>query len=423
MKKIILISGALLILLAAFSQSKIDSLMQLIQNAPEEKKIDLYLELSFNSRDDSAKSNHFNRLAYGLATRNKHVPQLAKSMYYFGETNFYARDFAGAIPHYEDAILLFEQLKDTFQMTNCYNSIGICYQEMDQGEKAIEQFVNGLKLCDHNQEYAAELLSNIAMEHQKMQNYRDAIRYYRKAMQINIAIKDTGSRAVNYNGIGNVYTNMSKSDSAILNYNVALYLFRKVKRSDRQAIALTNLATEYTNFNDSLNKALEYFGKGWNEFQKVGWQFYEPEIKQGFAGVYRKQGDFKKAIAFYNESLVLSDHYKRGFELQKSNYAGLYKTYESMGDYKSALKYFILSSQYNDSLVQKEKYEQVVSLEKRYETEKKENEITQLEAKQQITEVQLRKNKQLKLLGFVTVALLLASIIIVLRKYFDKLST
>ena len=70
-----------------------------------------------------------------------------------------------------------------------------------------------------------------------------------------------------------------------------------------------------------------------------------------------------------------------------------------MGDYKSALKYHVLFAQYSDSLSQKEKYEKLVSIEKQYETEKKENEILRLQARQELTEVQLRKKQTTQDIG------------------------
>ena len=84
----------------------------------------------------------------------------------------------------------------------------------------------------------------------------------------------------------------------------------------------------------------------------------------------------------------------------KSSYQKLSAACEKSGDYKTALKYHILFAHYADSLDQKDKYEQLVNLEKQYDTEKKENEIIRLQAKQDLTDIELRTNKQLKLLGF-----------------------
>ena len=411
----------LLFALNSFSQAKIDSLLQLCEKAPDSKKAALYLELSLNLRTDSAKSNSYVRQALKLAEKQKQLPEQAKAIYYLGENNYYSREYSKAIPQYEKAVALFESLKDSFNVTNCYNSIGLCYHLMYQGDKAISQFIKALRTCENDKEYTADILSNIAMAHAKMNNHRDAITYYKRALNLNTLIKDSASMAVNYNGLGNTYTNMDRPDSAIVNFRMAYNLFGKLGKTGYQNIALTNIATLYPNYPDSLDKAIISFNQASIKFKELGWNQFDPDIKHGIGLVYAKKGRYKEALDAFRESLILTDKFKKGFELKRTNYLEISKTYKLMGDYKSALKYHELFVQYNDSMVQKEKYEQIVNLEKQYETEKKQNEINQLQARHILTDIQLRKNKQLKTLGFVTICLLLIFVLYVLTKYYDKI--
>jgi signal transduction histidine kinase len=423
MKKFWLFLVSIVISIAALAQTEVDSLLKLTEKATEKQKSGLYLQLSFFTREDTAKSNSYSRLAYQLAVKHKQLLEQARSFYYLGETDFYAREYIHAIPSYEKAKTLFEQLKDTFYLTNCYSSVGLCYHNMDQGEKAIEQFIEGLKLCDRNQEYAAELLHNIGNVHHKMENEKEAISYFRRAENINMQIGDSVSLAVTYNGIGNSFIGLNQADSAVLYLQKANHLFGKLNQSGYQAIALANLGTIYTDYPDSLEKAYYAFNQAWAKFQELGWNQYEAEIKEGLGDILSRQGKYREAIELYKESLMLTEHFDRGFGLKKSTYLKIATTYSLMGDYKSALKNHILFAQYSDSLSQKEKYEKLVSIEKQYETEKKENEIIRLHAKQELLDIQLSKNKQLKQLGFIAATLLLVLVFFVLVKYFEKLKS
>ncbi len=411
---------ALLFALNSFPQAKVDSLLQLCKKASESKKSALYLELSLALRKDSAKSNSYARQALKLAEKQKQLPEQAKAIYYLGETSYYSGEYSKAVQQYEKAIALFESLKDSFDVTNCYNSLGLCYHLMYQGDKAINQFIKALRTCENDKEYTADILSNIAMAHAKMNNHRDAITYYKRALNLNTLIKDSASMAVNYNGLGNTYTNMDRSDSAIVNFRMAYNLFGNLGKTGYQNIALTNIATLYPNYPDSLDKAIISFNQASIKFKELGWNQFEPDIKHGIGLVYAKKGKYKEALNAFQESLKLTDKLKKEFALKTSNYLEIAKTYKLMGDYQAALKYHELFVQYNDSMVQKEKYEQIVNLEKQYETEKKQNEINQLQAKHILTDIQLQKNKQLKTLGFVTATLLLFLILFVLNRYFDK---
>lgn len=423
MKKLLLIFALISVVFTASSQAPIDSLLRICEKASEKQKPGYYLEISFNTRTDSAKSNSYARKAYQLAVKNNQIPEQAKAFYYLGETSYYLFDYTGAIPMYEKAIPLYMAVKDTFNASNCYNSIGLCYHYMYQGEKAIAQFIEALKLCENDKNFTAELFSNIAMAHAKMNNHRDAINYYRKAFIINTSIKDSVSIAINYNGLGDTFTTMNQPDSAIANFSKAHYLFKKLKKTGYQAIALANIATIYPNYPDSLNKAIDYFNQAWIIFKQLGWNQYEAEILQGVGNVLCKQGKYREAIVAFNNSLKLNDKFNRGLSLKKTNYQGLSESYEKMGVYKTAFKYHVLFVQYSDSLDQKEKYDKIVNLEKQYETEIKENKILQLQARQELTDIELRKNKQLKLLGMATALLLLIFVSFILKKYFDKIKS
>jgi signal transduction histidine kinase/tetratricopeptide (TPR) repeat protein len=421
MKKFLLLIFSLLIFSQfATSQPSADSLLQLCSKATEKQKTDLYLKLSITTRSDSARSNLYARIAYNLAIKNKQLPEQAKSLYYLGEINYKYRNFDKAISNYKSAIPLYELAKDTFFLSNCYTSVGLCYNNIDQGDKAIIQYIEGLKLCIKNQEYTAEILHNIGNVHKKMRNFYEAINYYQKAKAINLMIKDSVSLAANYNGLADSFLEINKKDSAIVYFTKANTFFKKLKKIGYEAITLANLGTIYASYPDSLTKAYEAFNNAWAEFKKLGWNLYESEIKEGFGDILCAKGKYNDAIARYNESLQATEQYKRGFDFKKSTYQKMSKAYELKGDYKSALKYHVLYAQYSDSLNKKEKYDKLVSVEKQYESEKKENEIKQLEAKQQILDIQLQTNRQLKLFGFVTAALLLVLLFFTIIRYIDK---
>jgi len=296
--------------------------------------------------------------------------------------------------------------------------IGLCYYNMDQGDKAIEQFIEGMKMCEHDPRNTAKLLSNIAMTHTRMRNLNDAIYYYRKALALNSSIQNAEGMGVNYNGLGEIYKTLHKPDSALLNYLKAKNLNKK---TEFQAVTLSNLAGIYMNDPDSVYKAVECLKESWAIFRQLGMYQYEAEFKQGIGIILFKQGKYKPAIQAFTASIEVNDKFNRGFKIKTTSYNLLSKVYEKTGDYQAALKHLKLYIQYADSMAQKEKYDRLSNLEKRYETEKKENEIARLQAKQELTLVQLKTNKQLKQLGITATLLLLLLLFFIGLKYLDKI--
>ena len=408
---------------AAFTQNRVDSLLRLCEKADDIQKTSLYLQLSKITIQDSALSNFYNKKAYRLAVANKQLPEQAKSVYQSAKIQFTAREFTEAIKFYEQAIPLYRKINDTTSMTTCYSYIGISNFNISKSKEAIASYIEGLKLSKNDPDYSAELLANIGLVHDEMNNSVEAINYYKKALKINKSIGDSGSMAINYDYLGISYNGLKMPDSAVVNYHKALHLFKKMKKKDRYAVSLTNIANVFPNYPDSLDKAITYFNMAWAQFQELGWLHYEADILLGIANVLVKKGRYDEAISSLKKSIELAHRFNRELLMKKQIHLALSEVYQTKGEYKKALDHHILFTQYNDSLFEKQKYEQIANLEKQYETEKKENEIIRLHAKQELTDIQLSKNKQLKQLGFITATLLLIFVFFVLMKYFEKIKS
>ena len=411
----------LLFAITTSGQTKVDSLLSLSEKARNVQKTTIYLELVNATVKDSSLSNRYNKKAFELAVANKQLPEQAMSVYYSARILYTARDFTEAIKKYQKALEMYRQLNDTSGMTKCYRYIGISNFNMSRSKEAIASYLEGIKLAKRDLDYTAELLGNIGLVHNEMDNVNEAISYFRKALSINQSIHDTESMAVDYDYLGATYSRMKMPDSSLINYHKALYLFKKVRQDDRYAVSLSNMAWILPNYPDSLNSAINYFNLAWKKFQELGWLHFEPNIQFGIANILGKQGKLDESISAYKKSIQLANKFKRELFLKKQLYQGLSEVYQKKGDYKHALEYRILSSQYNDSITEKQKFDQIANLEKQYETEKKQNEIIRLQAQQDLTDVQLQKNRQLKILGFVTAALLLIFVFYVLIRYYDKI--
>ncbi len=417
MKKLLLFLFLLNRTFGASSQSNADSLLHIIRDAPESKKAELFLQLSYKFKEDTSKSIAYSRIAYQFAVKNNQILLQAKALCNQGEILYNSSDYHLAIPIIEKALLTYNQSLDTVDIVNCHKLIGLCYYNMDQGDKAIIQFLEGMKLCENNSVLSAKLLSNIAATHTRMRNMVDAIYYYRKALTINSSIKNLEGMAVNYNGLGEIYKIINQPDSALINYKKAKKLNNK---PEFQAITSSNIAGIYLNYADSMYLAIECLKESWALFQKLGLYQHEAEFKQGIGIVLFKQKKYKSAIDALKESIVLNDKFKRGYKMKATSNNLLSMVYESIGDYKTSINHLKLYIQYSDSLTQKEKYDRISALEKRYEFERKENQIARLKTQQELTLVQLRKNKQLKQLGLTSALLLLLLVFFIWLKYLDK---
>ncbi len=420
MKRLLLLISALIFCLIITAQPKVDSLLRVIDHADDLQKTDVYLKLSEETIKDTTQSNAYNRKAMQLAIKNNLPAKEAKSFYLSAKIYYTARSFAEAILYYQKALELYRQQNDTSGMKLCYKAIGISNYNMSKNKEAISSYLEGLKLAKNDLGYTAELYGNIGLVHDEMVNRKEAIRYFRQALSIHQSIRDTLGLAMDHDYLGTTYQRIKRLDSSFVNYNKALYFSKKIKSSKQNAISLTNMAWLLISYPDSLNTSLNYFNKAWKQFQKLGLLHYEPNIRFGIARVYGSQGKYREAISEYKQSIALANQYKSNLFLKKLIYLSFSEACQKIGDYKQALENRILYSQYNDSVVSQQRFFQIRTLEKQYETEKKENEILRLKAKQELTNLELHKNRRLKQLGFLTAVILLFFVSYVLIKYFDE---
>jgi signal transduction histidine kinase len=420
MKRFVLLIALIVAVRGALPQPPVDSLLQRCANAAEQQKAELYLKVSAQFKDDSTKARRYIQMAYQKAVQN-HQPWLqARALCDLGDTFAAGSEYERAIPVYRKALALYTRLNDPANRVNCHKLIGLCYYNLDQGDKAIDEFFEGLKLCEKDTLTSAKLLSNIAMTNVRMTNRTDAIRYYREALALNSAIGNYEGMAVNYNGLGEIYKLIQRPDSALVDYAKARKLSKK---RDFRAIVLYNMAGIYINDPDSLVKAVACLNQSWAEFRKLGMNQYEAEYQQSMGFIFFKSGQYQSAIQALTRSIELNDQFNRGLKIKATCENILAKIYEKTGDYRAALEHTKRHIQYANSMALKEKYDQIANLEKRYESEKKEREIERLAAQQQITLIRLRKNKQLKELGIAGVALLLLLAFLIWLKYLDKKKT
>lgn len=161
--------------------------------------------------------------------------------------------------------------------------------------------------------------------------------YFKKGLQENKKTGDSLMTAKLHHNLGVVYAEkVNKPDSALYHYNIALQEYEK-----------RNL-TDYISY-----------------------------IYNNRASVFKKQGDYGKAIQNYllADSLDVKEYRK---ENKRLLYGYIADAYEKNEDAGNALKYLKLQNVYRDSIQQEEQNKAMLDIQTKYEVEKKENENLRL---------------------------------------------
>lgn len=213
-----------------------------------------------------------------------------------------------------------------------------------------------------------------------------ALEHAANSFRICASIKDTigMADALNMRGIclrdkGKHYNKRYYYDSAMLCYETALALVEKNTRAMGMRSRLyNNISQVYNEYRIDYNKALEYLFKAvevnTNRNSISGLSYNYGNI----AYAYSMLGNHSKSLQYARMMLNAARQMNRPDRLQNS-YGQMYRSFKGAGMLDSALAYYILQDNLDDSMTNIGKTQMVLDLQTRYETGKKELEIGRLQ--------------------------------------------
>ncbi|MBO9636371.1 MAG: hypothetical protein J7578_24930, partial [Chitinophagaceae bacterium] len=236
----------------------------------------------------------------------------------------------------------------------------------------------------------AQLYKDISGSNNTEAYLDQAIEYAKQSYGLAASIKDTASMADALNMQGICLRDKSKQykkrfyyDSAIICYEKALALIeRSGKGINLQSKLYNNMSQVYNEYKLDYPKALEYLFKAVDANKKrnniAGLSFNYGNI----AYAYTMLGNHNESLHYAKLMLDACRQINRPERLRNA-YGQMYRSFQGLGRLDSALAYYILEDNLNDSLTNLGKTREVLDLQAKYETNKKELEIQQLQVESQ----------------------------------------
>lgn len=199
-----------------------------------------------------------------------------------------------------------------------------------------------------------------------------AIELAKTALNLQMSVQDTMGAITSKNGLAMMYSMAGLKDSALKQLDESQILIDAVHAENRYVLQYMRYAQTYSEMGD-FSRAIDFLNKGYvyvEKYQATRWQYI---YYRYYAIVYAGLGDYKNANE-YNE------------------------------------KYIIL----RDSLVNSDNYAAMQNVQARYETERKEKEILQLNKDNEINELKLYQNEQeQKNLEFIVISALTVLVVFI----------
>jgi len=298
-----------------------------------------------------------------------------------------------AIDYYQKALDISIAAENHKKSALIYSNIGTAYKDLAEYEKAIDLLQNSIDIREKIEDKTglAFSLHMIGIIYKEWGNNEEALKYYKESLLIKEEIGDKYGTIFSMNALGQIYNENQEYHKALESFQKALQLSEAMNNKRIIAGALNNIGAAYNSLGE-YSKALVYYEKS----IKIKEQLNDNEGKisslENIGQVYLAQKKYTKALQFFNKSLDISENNNIGIS-EMNAYKHLSKVYSQMGNKSKAFKYFKQYNEIKDSVFSAEKHEQIVEMQTKYETAKKENEIVILNAEKKAKDIALRQQK------------------------------
>ncbi len=431
MKKLIIIFAVFLCVLRVSAQdSAIDSLKNLLDDAPDTVKIEALItlariHLSINLMESVDYATQALELARSIESTSE-----GETLILIGGIRYYQANYDKALEAWLECIEVLQRRITLAQDSDAvvdnkdglallYNNVGLIYKTKGEYDKAIEYYQKNLKI---QEEIGRTLnkamgMSNIANVYYVFAiDYSKAMDYYKQSLELFIQYAeenaDSSQETIRakqgvlntYMNIGGVYREQDDSDLALENYRKAIEVAEELGDKPKIADVQSRIAMIYLD-GGSYQEGLEAGLNALQVYREVGQRKEEAIILEEIGTIYFRWGRYQESLEYYNQSLVISQELNLKKEVYDV-YREISDVHSALGNYKEALADYTKFVELKDSSIREENLKQINELETKYETERVESQNAILEATNAAQEADIRRQR-LFLFGLIAIAIII----------------
>jgi two-component system sensor histidine kinase UhpB len=319
---------------------------------------------------------------------------IALSYYQLGLLATYEERFQQAESLFNKALQVYFEKDQSSTTAVIYNDIGYMYGQSGNLDKQLEWLMKALRLYDDNGDQAGtgQTLNNIASGLNEAGRTAEGLSYLKRSIEIREKSGNKMRLALVHNNAAQFYMKLDSLDMAIKHQQIGL------KYAEQTGLA-GNMVHSYITMSLLLNRqkknaeALEYEKKAIALLEKS--VDNRMQLSRRYTAAAILSGAIKDtagALQFFKKALDISTANNNRYNL-RDVYYHMAVFYKNNNDFYNAYESFKAYVRYKDSIVNTETLTKMADIETKYETEKKDKAIVQLNAGQKIKQLELEKQK------------------------------
>jgi tetratricopeptide (TPR) repeat protein len=305
--------------------------------------------------------------------------------------------------YFRKAIELAGMTHDSLLLGSAYNNIGVASEYTGQPDSAVYFFEKAVSIREliGDTNGMAESFRNIAQVLRILNQYGEARKYCENAFELIPQITNYRIIANIYNETAYLFELENQLDSAKIMYQNLIDISRDNNFYRGVSVGYTNLAYVYER-EGKHSEALALKKEGLAIDKILDNTYCIMTSYKAIADCYFNMQEYNNALLYLDSATVVCDttwlNDIQGIEQAK------YRNYKAMADYEAALTHFETATMLKDSIFNEKKRRNIAEILTKYETEKKEQQIAELDKENRI------KSQQVKIFRLIIAVLFIIAV-------------
>ena len=349
---------------------------------------------------DPAASQKMIDQALAISQKANYYKGLADIYYFKVAQSSYIGDFEAMKDNAEKCLAISKKYNFPANLASAYNGLGIYYWQTGNYAEAIKNHLAALEIREKlkDEEGIAKSLGNLGLVYLDNEKLKEAESYSLRALALGKKLNNTTVVINCLHNLANLFSGKKEYEKALKYDEEALPICLKEDNKRGLSQIYSSMAHCYEAM-QQYDRALKY------QYEVLKLDNFFSDKKQvsdtyaNLGELYKDKGDYAQAISWLKKSLPLAveTKYKQG---EKTVWMLLSQLYEKNGNYKEALaadkKYLLLTQQ----LINEGNDKQIAQMQTRYETVKKEQQISILNKENTIQKLSIgSRNKTISIIA------------------------
>ena len=378
---------------SAFSQDPPDSLLKKLNTTTNDSvRVRTMLDIgeSIESRS-TEKSLIYYRQALELAQKIQNKRLILSSLVNLGIGHMESNNLDTAVTYFNLAMPVAAGLRDTNRIAVVYSNLGNAYRYKKDRIKALENFQRSIDLLEKKNDSLRlpAVYQNVSIFLTENNDYRESIVYSNKAYRMASAQDDDYTACNALISMSDAWFNLGNPGKQFDLLQKALPLAKRTGDLEESCAIYNNLGFYFITKKD-FQKALRQYKLSYEYAAQMANHFHLCEACTRMAEIYQKISKQDSALKYAKKAEDFAREIGSRSDL-KEIYLTRAEIEKSMGRANEAYGFLSKALYLGDSLYTTAVSEKIAEMEARYESEKKQQQITALEKDRQISLLSLKQ--------------------------------